>query len=663
MAVIGVEVDAMQSRIIEQVVEIPGESASGHVVVDSKENGTGYPRDKTIHALFEEQAALTPDSVAIEFEDRRLSYRALNEQANRVAHRLIGLGVGRGTRVGLCMERSPELIVGILAILKAGGAYVPLDPEYPYKRLAFLIRDIGTALLVAHTPTASRLAPSLRLARVFWIESVENDSTHETATNPEIATSAEDLAYIMYTSGSTGMPKGVMVTHRGVVRLVRNTNYCQFGSAEVFLQLAPISFDASTFEIWGALLNGGRLAIMPPRSTGLDELGTAIRQHGVTTLWLTAGLFHLMVEQRVEDLRPLRQLLAGGDVLSPRHVQKALDTLEDGVIINGYGPTESTTFACCHRMTKGYQTGSTIPIGGPISNTTVHVLDDEHRPVPTGSPGELWIGGDGVARGYLNQPELTRQKFVADPYSSLPDARLYRTGDLARLRPDGMVEFLGRLDNQVKIAGHRIEPGEIEAALRQHPDVRQSAVVADAGPRGEKRLVAYVVGANAANVEAAELKDFLGRHLPAYMIPSVFANVDLLPLSPNGKLDRSALPPVEQAEFHDASTDDSCTRLTELERAISGIWQQVLNRGVGPEDNFFDLGGDSLQLIEVHSELQMSLGRNVSIMDLFEFTTVRSLADRLDHEQQPEPALIEAQERASRQRQAIARQKPAKVLR
>ena len=283
----------------------------------------------------------------------------------------------------------------------------------------------------------------------------------------------------------------------------------------MFLQLAPISFDASTFEIWGALLNGGRLAIMPPRSPGLDELGAAIRRHGVTTLWLTAGLFNLMVEQRIDDLRPLRQLLAGGDVLSPPHVQKALDILEDGVVINGYGPTESTTFACCYRMKKGNRATGSIPIGRPISNTTVHMLDDELRPVPNGSPGELWIGGDGVARGYLNQPELTRQKFVPDPFSSEPGARLYRTGDLARLRPDGNIEFLGRLDNQVKISGHRIEPGEIEAALSQHPDVRQSAVVADAGQRGEKRLVAYVVGVNPpSEVPAALLKDYLAAGWP-----------------------------------------------------------------------------------------------------------------------------------------------------
>ncbi len=415
-----VDADAMQRRIGDKVIEITGPIVRNAVTAECQTTRTDYPRDKTIHALFEEQAAVRPRSVAIEFEERRLTYGALNEQADHVALRLRRMGVERGSLVGLCLERSPEMIVGILAILKAGGAYVPLDPNYPDKRLSFMIRDAGTSLIVAHRPTAGRLAPSLRNARVFWIDSDDTAPPDEGTHHPAAAARADDIAYVMYTSGSTGSPKGTLIAHRGVVRLVRNTNYCEFGSDEVFLQLAPISFDASTFEIWGALLNGGRLAIMPPRSTGLDDLGTAIRRHGVTTLWLTAGLFHLMVEQRVDDLRPVRQLLAGGDVLSPPHVQKALEILEDGMIINGYGPTESTTFTCCYRMQKGYRTSGSIPIGRPISNTTVHVLDEERRPVPLGSPGELWIGGDGLAHGYLNQPELTRQKFVPDPFSNEP---------------------------------------------------------------------------------------------------------------------------------------------------------------------------------------------------------------------------------------------------
>jgi aspartate racemase len=546
----------------------------------------------------------------------------------------------------------------MLAILKAGGAYVPLDPDYPDRRLSYMLRDTRTPVILAHRPTASRLAPSLRQAEVVWIDSDDKEVHKETATNPEIGSTADDLAYVMYTSGSTGTPKGVMIGHRAVVRLVRNTNYCRFDRDQVFLQLAPISFDASTFEIWGALLNGARLAIMPPRSPGLDELGAAIRRHKVTTLWLTSGLFNLMVEQRLEDLRPLKQLLAGGDVLSAPHVEQALEILEDGVVINGYGPTESTTFACCYRMTKGYQPGATIPIGRPISNTTVYLLDEELRPVPVGSSGELCIGGDGLAHGYLNHPELTRQKFVSAPFDSARGERLYRTGDLARCLPDGNIEFLGRLDNQVKILGHRIEPGEIEAALRQHPGVRQTIVTVGVGPRGEKRLVAYVVSSGGGTIAAAELKEFLLRHLPTYMVPSAFVEIDSMPLCPNGKVDRSALPAPEQHEPPDALSPPSAS---ELEREISRVWAQVLNREVGAADNFFDLGGDSLQLIEVHSELQKLLGRELSIIDLFEFTTVRSLANHLDNEPEPEPAIAQARERARKQKEALVHQKRSKV--
>ena len=568
-----VDAAAMQRRVEEGVFKMAGDTENGQAMVSWRTADADYPRDKTIQALFEEQVELTPHSVAIEFEDRRLSYAELNEQANRVAHRLLRLGVSRGRLVGLCVERSPEMIVGILAILKAGGVYVPLDPDYPDERLAFMIRDSGTQLIAAHRPTAGRLAPSLRLAHVCWIDSSETATADDVATDPKVAAAADDLAYVMYTSGATGTPKGVMIPHRGVIRLVRNTNYCQFGPNEVFLQLAPISVDASTFEIWGALLNGARLAIMPPRATGLDELGTAIRRHGVTTLWLTAGLFHLMVEQRVEELRPLRQLLAGGDVLSAPHVHRALDVLDDGAIINGYGPTESTTLACCCRMQKGHRTSDTIPIGRPISNTTVHVLDQERCSVPVGSPGELWIGGDGLARGYLNQSELTRQKFIPDPFSLEPGARLYRTGDQVRVRPDGLIEFLGRLDNQVNLSGHSIEPGEIEAALTRHSGIRHSVVVAEAVQRGEKRLVAYIVPVTSSKLDNVELKDYLTRRLPGYMIPSAFVPIESLPLSPNGKVDRSALLRAQPLEFGDSDSVVSPAPFSDLEQVISAICQ------------------------------------------------------------------------------------------
>jgi amino acid adenylation domain-containing protein len=496
-----------------------------------EEIGADYPRDRTIHSLFEEQAARDPAAVALLFDGGHWTYAQLNTWANRLAHRLLRMGIGRGALVGLCAGRSPELIAAMLGILKAGGAYVPLDPEYPGDRLELMIRDMAAPAILASRATRGRLGPVAARAETVCIDSDEASLARENPTNPSVEGSAVDLAYVMYTSGSTSTLTGVMVGHRAVVRLVRNTNYCEFGRDEVFLQFAPISFDAATFEIWGALLNGARLAIMPPHPPTLGGLGTAIRRHGVTTLWLTTGLFHLMVEQRVEDLRPLRQLFASGGVLSPSHVRKALDELRDGVVISGYGPTETTTFACCHRMAKGDRVESSIPIGRPISHTTVYLLDEGLRPVSAGEPGELCIGGDGVGRGYLNHPELTRQRFVADPFSTEPGARMFRTGDRACLRPDGTIEFLGRLDDQVKVLGHRVEPGDVEAVLGRHPGVRQAAVIARQDVRGERRLLAYFVGAAPGRPDPAELKEYLAGLLPHYMIPAAFTRLESLPLS------------------------------------------------------------------------------------------------------------------------------------
>jgi aspartate racemase len=372
-------------------------------------------------------------------------------------------------------------------------------------------------------------------------------------------------------------------------------------------------------------------------------------------MWLTAGLFHLMVEQRAEDLAPLRQLVAGGDVLSPSHVHRALAVLRDGVVINGYGPTESTTFACCFRMNKGYQAGDSIPIGKPISNTTAYVLDKEGRPVPSGSTGELYIGGDGLARGYLNKPELTREKFVPDSFSSDPTARLYRTGDRVRACQDGVLEFLGRLDNQVKILGYRIEPGEIEALLRQHSAVTQAVVLAHVGPRREKRLVAYVVAPAAACASIDDLKDYLAARLPPYMVPAHIVRVNALPLTPNGKVDRSALPaPNPKAQELTGWIGPAA----ELETEIGVLWERVLHCRAGLDDNFFDLGGSSLQLMEIHAALKQELGCELGITDLFEYPTIRSLAGRVAGLTADRgPGMAQAQDRARQQKAAFARQK------
>jgi aspartate racemase len=446
-----------------------------------------------------------------------------------------------------------------------------------------------------------------------------------------------------------------------VLRTVRDTDYCHFGPGEVFLHLAPLTFDASTFEIWGSLLNGSRLALMAPGLPALDALSAAIRRHGVTTIFLTTALFNLAVEQRVEELKQLRQLLMGGELVSPRHVQRALAELQDGQLLHVYGPTESTTFATCFPMRKGYRTENGVPIGRPIANTTVYVLDEQLQPVPVGRPGELYIGGDGLARGYLNNPDLTREKFVRNPFSSDPAARLYRTGDRVCSLADGNLEFLGRFDNQVKILGHRIEPGEIEATLLQHPGVRQTVVIAWTQPRGEKQgdkqLVAYVVAANPGGLSTDQLKGYLAKRLPHHMVPAHIVLIDRLPLNRNGKVDRSALPAPDRQRPAAGVTG---TAVTELEEKLTALWSRILNCGVGLDQNFFDLGGTSLQLIETHAELTKMLGRQFSIMELFEHATVRSLASWLSGNKDLDPALTKARERGQRQKEALARQKRSK---
>jgi aspartate racemase len=480
--------------------------------------------------------------------------------------------------------------------------------------------------------------------------------------NPQSAADANSLAYVMYTSGSTGRPKGVMVENRSIVRLVFNTNFCQFGPDEVFLQLAPLSFDASTLEIWGALLHGAKLVIMPPQPPSLQEIGDHIREHQVSTMWLTAGLFHLFVDQRLEDLRPIRQLLAGGDSLSATHVRKVLERIHHLTLINGYGPTENTTFTCCHPMRHGDTVANSVSIGRPISNTFVYLLNDDLQPVAAGEIGELCAGGDGVARGYLNSPKLTAEKFVSDPFSSDPEARLYRTGDLARWNADGTLEFLGRRDTQVKILGHRVELGEIETILGQVSGVQQACVTvqtAQAEAAGNKRLIAYYLTSGDSSLSPSEIKSFLSAKLPAYMLPSSYVAMSAFPLTPNGKIDRAALPaPADMQESSAQHTNGS-----ELEEKIATLWKEVLGAAsVGLDENFFDLGGDSLLIVAVHAQLQKMLQREIQVTDLFEYVTVRSLACHLGEVAPKTPAFAAAQEQARKQREALSRKRLVKEM-
>ncbi|HYV30825.1 MAG TPA: amino acid adenylation domain-containing protein, partial [Candidatus Binatia bacterium] len=532
------------TKLLRSITEDPEKSISElnlmpvaerhQILVEWNQTERDYPRDKCVHQLFEEQVERMPEAVAVVFEGQFLTYRELNARADQLGYHLRSLGVRPDVLVGLCVERSLEMVVALLGILKAGGAYWALEENLPEERLRFLIGDARPKMILTGRKTAGNLAG---IATVAVVEDLLA-SPPEQAVRAARSSRPEDPAYVSYTSGSTGQPKGVVVPHQGVVRLVKGTDYVSLSSEETLLHLSPLSFDASTFELWGALLNGGRLVLLPPGQPSLEEIGETIRQYRVTTLWLTAGLFHLMVDERLNDLMPLRQLLAGGDVLCPKRVAKARRALPRCRLINGYGPTENTTFTCCYTVVDERELIPTVPIGRPIANTRVYVLDASLQPVPVGVPGELYAGGDGVACGYLNQQQLTAERFIPDPFNLRAGARLYRTGDQVRWRPDGNLEFLRRLDSQVKIRGFRVELGEIETVLRETAGVREAMVSLREDTAGEKRLVAYVVAGGNSVPDEPGLKAALKARLPDYMIPAHVEFLSALPLTPNGKVDR-----------------------------------------------------------------------------------------------------------------------------
>ena len=659
--------------LLESIVENPDQPiarlallkpAERHQLLSEwNQTATDFPRKQTIAQLFEEQVARAPHSVAVNFGNQRLTYLQLDSQANQLARWLRRAGVGPDTLVGLCVERSLELIVALVAILKAGGTYVSLDPTYPPERLTFMLRDIAAPVLLTQQRLRTRVeafaaeaaaegndGAAARRPIVLCLDSEWARVAGESDDAPPCEITPDHVAYVSYTSGSTGQPKGVCVSHRGVVRLVKNTDFARFGPDEVFLQFAPIAFDASTFEIWGALLNGGRLVVYPPGPSSLADLGDFIERNGISTLWLTAGLFHQMVEEQLDRLQNVRQLLAGGDVLSPAHVARALERLPRTQLINGYGPTENTTFTCCHRITVPPLPGRSVPIGRPIANTQVYILDHQLQPVPAGVPGELYAAGDGLALGYLNRPELTQEKFVPNPFvqanprggvASTPNSepqtpnraapqapRMYRTGDRARWLPDGSIEFLGRIDRQVKVRGFRVEPAEIESVLETHPTVKECAVIVREDSTGEKRLVAYIVPAKHPAPPTDTWRVHLAEKLPDYLVPSAFFPLDTLPLTTNGKLDVAALPVIDGARpdlqgQYIAPRDD-------VERQLAAIWENVLNvHPIGVHDQFFALGGHSLLAVRMVAQLEKTFGKKLPVAAIFQHRTVEQLAKLL----------------------------------
>jgi amino acid adenylation domain-containing protein len=595
---------------------------------------TPYPREATVVDLFREQVRQTPDAPAVTGVATRHTYRELDERSSRLARLLQRHGAGPGSLVALCLERSPQVAVTLLAILKSGAAYVSLDPGYPVARLGLMLADCRPVVLVtqdhlqpllesAFTAAGSGAAPVL-----VSLETAREEIDREPATAPTPALTADSTAYVCYTSGSTGRPKGVCIPHRGILRLVRGADYAHFGPDEVFLQFAPVSFDASTLEIWGPLLTGGRLVVFPPGLPSLTELGEFIRTHRITTLWLTAGLFHQFVDEHLDSLHLVRQLLTGGDVVSPAHVARLLAAYPQIKLINGYGPTENTTFTTAHHITHEPANGRSVPIGRPIANTTVYLLDARLQPVPIGVPGELYTGGDGLASGYLGRPELDAERFVRHPFADTPGARLYRTGDLARWLPDGTIEFLGRVDRQIKLRGFRVEPGEIETVLVQHPTVAQAAVLPDRGAGPEGRLIAYVTGRPRAQPDPAELRRYLQKNLPEYMVPAVLIPVAEIPLNANGKVDREALPAADTAPA--AGRPPVMPARDAVEEKLVDIWEKTLGVSpVGVQDSFFQLGGHSMAGVRLFARIEKEFGRRLPLATLFECPTLEQLASRL----------------------------------
>ena len=589
--------------------------------------------EATLATLFEAQAACTPEAIAVVHGEEQLSYAALDAAANRMAHHLIARGLGPDRLAGIALDRSIGMIIALLAILKAGGGYLPLDPDHPAERLRFMIEDASPVCVLTCAGFAGRLGDAAPLILLDDPDLISN-----LAARPSIApTDADriaalrpgDLAYVIYTSGSTGSPKGVETTQANVAALAWRPAYAALGPGRTLLQFAPVTFDAATFEIWGALLNGARLVIAPAGPPDLGRLAETICGQGVDILWLTAGLFRQAAESHPWMFAGLKQLIVGGEALPVAAVAGIIARYPDLAVVNGYGPTETTTFACTRRITAEDAAGERIPIGAPIPNTRAYVLDAGLSPVPLGVVGELYIAGAGLARGYLNRRELTAERFVQCPFGP-PDDRMYRTGDLARWRPDGALDFLGRADEQVKIRGFRIEPGEIEAALTGVAGVGQAAVV----PReaaGETRLIAYLTPSpGQALPDRGALRAALADRLPDHMLPAAFVAMEALPLTPNGKLDRRALPAPGATSAGDNARPDRPP--TAIEHQLVQIFAGVLGGAPpGVDDSFFELGGHSLSGMRVMVGIEKAFGRRLPLGALFAAPTAAQLARVLDH--------------------------------
>jgi amino acid adenylation domain-containing protein len=589
-----------------------------------------YP-EATVPQLVEAQVARDPAAIAVIDPDGSLSYGELNQRANQLGHHLRTLGVGPEVTVGVSLGRGAEQIVGLLGVMKAGGAWVPLDPRLPGERLRLMMGDASCTVAVSRDDLALDLG--IEPGRTVCLDT--DAALLGSLPIDDLAPAGEpdDLAYVIYTSGSTGRPKGVGVCHRSVVNLL-TTSAGRFtlGPADIWTMLHSFAFDFSVWEVWGALTTGGTLVVVPPGEVADGRsLAERLDRHRVSVLSITPQVFQLLAEGRADrTLDHLRLVVFGGAALTPAHLRPwAAAGPSPATLVNMYGITETTVHSTAWTLPTDVDgtvlTEGPVPIGAPLANTTLHVLDNQLRPVVAGEAGELCVGGVGVARGYVGRPELTAERFVPDPYGP-PGARLYRSGDLGRQRPDGMVEYLGRSDDQVKVRGFRIELGEVEAALAVHPGVAQVAVSAREDRPGDRRLVAYVVPVTPRPGLVAELRHDLRGRLPDYMVPAAFVELDQLPLTGNGKVDRRALPAPGEAR-RDLDTAAVAPRRPE-ESALAGIVAEALALDeVGIDDNFFDLGGNSLLAVQVVAKASAE-GLDVTLADLIERPTVRGALER-----------------------------------
>ncbi|MEL6558755.1 MAG: amino acid adenylation domain-containing protein, partial [Bacteroidota bacterium] len=622
---------AHYQELIEAVVATPSKQIGELPIIRREEkrqllevfNDTdmSYPSDKSVVDLFELQVAKTPEATAVVCEKVSLTYQELDERSNQLAHFLKGKGVIAEEMIGICLERSAEMIIGILGILKAGGAYVPIDPAYPDSRINFMIKDAAIRRFLTKNDVVQHIA-SLELAEDGLI--LLDESTTQLKDIPvssaAVNLSANQLAYVIYTSGSTGQPKGVQVEHRSIVSLASSCDYVRLNSETTWLSTGSISFDATTIEYWGTLLNGGRL-VLANNDTLLNNasLKALIREKDINTIWMTASWFHQVVSDDLSVFEPLNYLLVGGDIVLPNYTNQVREQYPGLTIVNGYGPTENTTFSTTHPIEIAQ---GVLPIGKPIKNSSAYILDESMQLLPVGVVGELVVGGSGVARGYLNNTELTNKKFFVNPFKA--GDRLYKTGDLAKWLPDGTIELAGRSDDQVKISGYRIELGEIENTMSQLTEVIQCCVLAKVNENGQKRLVAYVVLENELDKEAIQAS--LGENLPDYMIPRLWMVLDEMPLTSNGKIDKKALPELDGSAL---SSNEYVAPRTELETLLVEIWQDLLGiEKIGVYDNFFELGGYSLLAVRLIARIQ-EIGYDTTIRNIFTYPNIAELSSQL----------------------------------